>query len=260
VTESAPGRSDAELVASLAAGDEGALGDLYDRHADSVFRVAYRLLGDRGQAEDVLQETILALWNRAETYDPRVASLAAWLTTIARNRAVDRLRARARRPFAVPLSATFEAAGEDEGAAERVLDRGILVGGATPQHDPELVSERRETRDAVRNALSRMPPLERQALELAYYGELSQSEIALRLDWPLGTVKTRTRRALLRLRGLLGEELGGEWQAHLEAPLDVRVTDLPAQPGLPPAATGSTAGLDRTAASGAVPEEPDGSR
>lgn len=254
--ESAPRRSDVELVARLVAGDDAALGELYDRHADSVFRVAFRLLGDRGQAEDVLQETILALWNRAETYDPQVASLAAWLMTIARNRAVDRLRARARRPLAVPLSATFEAAGDDEAAAERLFATGTLVGSATPQADPQVITERREVRDAVRAALSRMPPLEREALELAYYGELSQSEIALRLGWPLGTVKTRTRRALLRLREVLGDELGAEWQARLAPPLSVRVADLPAEPDAPaPTGAGGRGREPRLTA-----EEPDGPR
>lgn len=256
MTESAPRRSDVELVARLVAGDDAALGELYDRHADSVFRVAFRLLGDRGQAEDVLQETILALWNRAETYDPQVASLAAWLMTIARNRAVDRLRARARRPLAVPLSATFEAAGAEDAAAERLLATGTLVGSAAPQADPQLITERRELRDAVRTALSRLPSLERQALELAYYGELSQSEIAVRLGWPLGTVKTRTRRALLRLREVLGDELGGEWQARLAPPLGVHVSDLPAAQYPPASSAAGGRGRDARLAA----EEPDGPR
>ncbi len=208
MTGSAPGRSDAELMGRLVAGDEDALGELYDRHADSVYRVAFRLLGDRGQAEDVLQETVLALWNRAETYDPTVASVTAWLLAIARNRAVDRLRARGRRPLALPLSATFELAGGDEAAEERVLAAGTLVGAAPRQDDPEEAADAGELRAAVRAALASIPPAERAALELAYYHELTQTEIATRLDWPLGTVKTRTRRALLRLRGVLTETLG----------------------------------------------------
>src|SRR3970040_3130661 len=92
-------------MAGILAGDQSALGVLYDRHADAVFRLSYRLLGDRGRAEEVLQETILAVWNRAELYDPRIASLPAWLMTIARNRSVDRLRARGRRPALLSLSA-----------------------------------------------------------------------------------------------------------------------------------------------------------
>ncbi len=99
-----PGPSaDAALVREVAAGSHDALAALYDRHADGVFAAASRLTSDRGLAEEVVQETFLALWNRAETFDPSLGSLAAWLHTIARNRAVDRLRAAGRRPHLVPL-------------------------------------------------------------------------------------------------------------------------------------------------------------
>lgn len=201
------GRTDAELMASLVAGDEDALGVLYDRHSDAIFRAAFRLLGDRGQAEDVLQETILALWNRAETYDASVASLPAWLLTIARNRAVDRLRARARRPVSTLLSAAAGAATDDT-AIDRLVAGGELVGVAAARPDPAAAAEASWLADAVRDALATIPGPERQALELAYYHDLSQTEIAARLGWPLGTVKTRTRRALARLRFVLAEVLG----------------------------------------------------
>jgi RNA polymerase sigma factor (sigma-70 family) len=102
---------EATLVASVAAGSEDALATLYDRHANSIFATAYRLTGDRSGAEDVVQEVFLTLWNRAERFDPAVGSLAAWLGTIARNRAVDRLRAASRRPQLVSLSPI---GGEDE--------------------------------------------------------------------------------------------------------------------------------------------------
>ncbi|MFI5261789.1 MAG: sigma-70 family RNA polymerase sigma factor [Candidatus Limnocylindrales bacterium] len=201
------GRTDAELMAALVGGDEDALGALYDRHADAVFRVAFRLLGDRVQAEDVLQETMLALWNRAETYDSSVASLAAWLLTIARNRAVDRLRARARRPASMPMSIALGPEPDDT-ALDRLVGSGALVGAATSRPDPAAAAEATWLAGAVRDALAAMPDPERQALELAYYHDLSQSEIAARLGWPLGTVKTRTRRALARLRVTLAEVLG----------------------------------------------------
>ncbi|HXX59922.1 MAG TPA: sigma-70 family RNA polymerase sigma factor [Candidatus Sulfotelmatobacter sp.] len=201
------GRTDAELVAGLVAGDEDALGALYDRHADAIFRAAFRLLGDRGQAEDVLQETMLALWNRAETYDASVASLAAWLLTIARNRSVDRLRARARRPVSTLLGAAPGAATDDT-AIDRLVAGGELVGVAAARPDPASAAEASWLAGAVRQALAAIPAPERQALELAYYHDLSQSEIAARLGWPLGTVKTRTRRALGRLRVVLAEVLG----------------------------------------------------
>src|SRR5438067_13915978 len=104
---------DAALVREVAAGSEDALGLLYDRHVDAVFAAASRLTSDRQVAEEVVQETFLALWNRAELFDPAVGSLAAWLHTIARNRTVDRLRAAGRRPNLIPLSS---ASGDDEEA------------------------------------------------------------------------------------------------------------------------------------------------
>src|SRR6266850_1138974 len=110
--EDRPGAlDDAALVREVTAGSESALATLYDRHADAVYAAACRLTSDRQVAEEVVQETFLALWNRAELFDPSIGSLAAWLHTIARNRTVDRLRAAGRRPNLIPLSA---AAGEDE--------------------------------------------------------------------------------------------------------------------------------------------------
>src|SRR6476620_10980655 len=111
--------ADAALVRAVASGSHDALAALYNRHADAVFASASRLTSDRGMAEEVVQETFLALWDRAETFDPSVGSLAAWLHTIARNRTVDRLRAAGRRPNLIPLSS---APGEDEQAGT-ALDR-----------------------------------------------------------------------------------------------------------------------------------------
>ena len=203
-------RSDAELVAAVVAGDERALGELYDRHAPSIYRVAFRLLGDRGQAEDVVQETMLALWNRAELFDAGIASLPAWLLTIARHRAVDRLRARARRLPAMPLTAAVAGAPDPDGALERLLAGGEMLASGPEPIDPEAALDADWLRDVVVHALAAMPEPERQAIQLAYYEDLSQTEIADRLGWPLGTVKTRTRRALARLRGMLAETLGPE--------------------------------------------------
>ena len=104
MTERRAGEADeAALVRAVAGGSEEALAALYDRHVDGVHAVALRLTGDRGIAEEVVQETFLALWNRAELFDPALASLATWLRSIARNRTVDRLRAVGRRPTLVPL-------------------------------------------------------------------------------------------------------------------------------------------------------------
>jgi RNA polymerase sigma-70 factor (ECF subfamily) len=204
---------DAGLVREVAAGSEAALAALYDRHADAVYAAACRLTADRQVAEEVVQETFLALWNRAELYDPAAGSLAAWLHTIARNRTVDRLRAAGRRPNLIALSS---AAGIDEdgtAALDRIVSAGDVLGGANLGPGPEGSVEVAELRATVQDALAAMPDQERTVIELAYREELSQSEIAQRLGWPLGTVKTRTRRALLRLRALLtrdAESTGGE--------------------------------------------------
>jgi len=221
------GRSDALLVASLVRGDTTALAELYDRHADAVYRAAFRRLGDRQLAEEVLQDTYVALWNRAELFDPAAGSLLAWLSTIARNRAVDRLRALGRRPAAVPLSAVLPTEEGDDQAVERALAAGTLLGAAPPPRDPEQVVEEGVLRDQIRGVLDVIPPNERQVLELAYYEELTQTEIADRLGWPLGTVKTRTRRALYRMREALAPILGAD--VAPPAALAVLVSDEPAE-------------------------------
>ena len=206
MTTNVAGIPDAELMASLVRGDASALAELYDRHADAVFRAAYRRLGDRQLAEEVVQDTWLTLWDRAGLYDPAAGSLVAWLSTIARNRAVDRLRALARRPGALPLSAMFATdAGDDQMPANAQV---LMAAGRAD--DPQVMLDERAVRDTVLHALATIPADERQVLGLAYYAELTQPEIALRLGWPLGTVKTRTRRALLRLRAELSGTLGPE--------------------------------------------------
>ena len=193
---------DAALVRALAAGSEDALAALYDRHVDGIHAVALRLTNDRQLAEEVVQETFLALWNRAELYDPAVASLATWLRTIARNRTVDRLRAAGRRPPLVPLPGLGDE-GESDAGFERLRPDAVVLGGAVPDAGPEAAAEAAEVRAAVAAALATMPDVERTVIILAYREGLTQSEIAERLDWPLGTVKTRTRRALAHLRDVL---------------------------------------------------------
>jgi RNA polymerase sigma-70 factor (ECF subfamily) len=219
-----PLADDAALVREVAAGSQSALGDLYDRYVDAVYAAASRLTSDRHVAEEVVQETFLALWNRAELFDPQIGSLAAWLHTIARNRTVDRLRAAGRRPNLIPLSS---AAGEDEqaGAAlDRLVAAGTVIGGARVGTGPEGELAATELRQVLRDALADLPDAERTAIVLAYREELTQTEIAERLGWPLGTVKTRTRRALLRLRGALAEELGpGAAPVPIPVPIHDRI-------------------------------------
>jgi RNA polymerase sigma-70 factor (ECF subfamily) len=200
--------NDSALVREIAAGSQDALAAVYDRYADIVYAAAIRLTSDRHVAEEVVQETFLALWNRAELFDPRVGSLAAWLHTIARNRTVDRLRAAGRRPNLVPFSSTSGSGEVETAALERIVASGTVLGGADLGLGPEGELAATELRAVIRDALAELPEHERTALVLAYREELTQSEIAERLGWPLGTVKTRTRRALLRLREVLAEELG----------------------------------------------------
>jgi RNA polymerase sigma-70 factor (ECF subfamily) len=209
---------DAALVREVAAGSEEALGELYDRYVGAIHAAASRLTSDRQVAEEVVQETFLALWNRAELFDERAGSLAAWLHTIARNRTIDRLRAAGRRPNLIPLSA---ASGENEGdaaALDRLVGGGTVLGGAAIGAGPEGELAAAELRRTLGDALSGLPEAERTAIVLAYREDLSQAEIAERLGWPLGTVKTRTRRALLRLRESLVDELG-----PAAAPTPIRV-------------------------------------
>lgn len=201
----APGHADdAALVGMIAAGSQDAVATAYDRHAAAVYATAFRLVGDRVTAEDVVQETFLALWNRAETFDADRGSLATWLATVARHRAVDRLRAAGRRPRVILFGATGKDwAGEDDADA---LERLLATASDRPTGaDPELAYATVELRATLARALEAMSPPERQVIALAYRDELTQSEIAERLGWPLGTVKTRTRRALRRMRDALSE-------------------------------------------------------
>src|SRR5689334_24349111 len=145
-------------------GSEAALAALYDRYVDAIFATATRLTTDRQVAEEVVQETFLALWNRAELYDPAVGSLATWLRTIARNRTVDRLRAAGRRPNLVPLSS---ATGNDEGdaaALDRIVLSGTVLGGATVDLGPEGELAATELRQVLRDALAELPESERTAI------------------------------------------------------------------------------------------------
>lgn len=195
-----PGQDDAALVRAVVDGSESALAALYDRHGSAIFALVLRLSGDRATAEEVVQETFLVLWDRAERFDPGVASLATWLRTIARNRTLDRFRATARRPRLVSL----EPAAEGPGRLD-ALGVGELVAVGSSGEDPLELTVASEQRAAVAAAVATMPDDERTVIIMAYQQDLTQVEIAERLGWPLGTVKTRTRRALRRLREALGD-------------------------------------------------------
>ena len=194
MTERRVGESeDATLVRAVASGSEDALAALYDRHVDGVHAVALRLTSDRQVAEEVVQETFLALWNRAELFDPALASLATWLRTIARNRTVDRLRAAGRRPPLVSLAGRGDARRARRRSRPVRIGDAVVLGGAGPDPGPEAAAEAADVRAAVGAALADDAGGRAAVIVLAYREGLTQAEIAERLDWPLGTVKTRTR-------------------------------------------------------------------
>jgi RNA polymerase sigma-70 factor (ECF subfamily) len=174
--------TDGDLIRRVARRDANAFEALYHRFARPVFGLALRRLGDRMRAEDAVQETFAAVWRSARTYKPDRGAGAPWLYAVARNAIVDRSRSRSEPPGEVPDIASTEL-GPDERA------------------EASYVSWR------VHRALESLSPNERDVIELAYYGGLSQSEVADFLGIPLGTVKTRTRAGLGRLADLLEGEL-----------------------------------------------------
>ena len=180
---------DAALMAGIAAGDPAALEALYGRHASVVFALCLRVLGDRSEAEEVLEDIFFELWQRAERFDAGRSTPLAYLITLARSRAIDRLR-RVRRGAPAP----------DVGKAPPdVRETPALA------ESPLAEAERSERRRLVASVLGALDPAERHALELSFFAGLSHSDIAKHLGQPLGTVKTRIRRALLRLRDGLEE-------------------------------------------------------
>ena len=177
-----------ELIQQVAAGDREAFGRLYDRYAPLVFAFALRVVGQRHEAEDLLQEVFLQAWRQAATYRQARGTPEAWLSTITRSRAIDRLRSiRRREKSFVPIQGPS---------------------GVDPPGRVEGSGSESEARLDVHGVLSELPAIQRTVLELAYFEGLTQAEIAARLGEPLGTVKTRIRAGLERLRGLFGVKAG----------------------------------------------------
>jgi RNA polymerase sigma-70 factor, ECF subfamily len=176
--------ADQAALARMARGEGDALAELYDRHARPIYSLALRILGDAAEAEDIVQEVFSQAWKQAGRYSASRGAVAAWLLTLARSRAIDRLRAKRARPGEV----------SGEGAADQLVD-------SSPPADSLVLSSEQVAR--VRAALDELPLLQRAAIELAYYEGLTHAEIADRLEQPLGTVKTRIRLAMLKLRDVL---------------------------------------------------------
>lgn len=175
---------DEELMALIVRREEAALGALYDRYGALVYTIALRITGDRQTAEEVMQDVFQGIWQTAGSFQPGLGAAASWLVGIARHRAIDATRSK----------------------RERARTREQTIEGTAlpdPEGNPDAAVVQLDLREAVKAALENLPPSQRQAVELAYYGGLTRVEIAERLGEPIGTVKTRLRLGLLKLRDLL---------------------------------------------------------
>lgn len=175
--------TDEALVGRMAAGDQDALAALYDRHRSVIFSLILRILRDRAEAEEVLTDVFFQAWRGAAGFDALRGTVIAWLVMLARSRALDRVRSKGRR------EAGIAAVAEEQARAV-----------PNPSGGSAAAAEQELRRSRIEAALGSLSPQQRGALELAYYGGLSHSEIAGRLGEPLGTIKTRIRQGLLTLR------------------------------------------------------------
>jgi RNA polymerase sigma-70 factor (ECF subfamily) len=188
VTPSPP--NDAQLIERMASRDEQALAELYDRYGSLAFAVAYRILDDRGIAQDAVQEAFLSIWKRAASFDSVRGSARAWLLTVVRNAAIDHKRGRHRH--------------RDE--EELIDDYAYRLTAGDIWEDVAA----RLDRETIRQALQKLPISQRKTLEMAYFGGMTQTEIAAQTGEPLGTVKSRARLGLRHLESLLRREVSGD--------------------------------------------------
>ena len=182
--------SDAEYLTAISRGDEDSLAALYDRYSSILFSLAQRILNDRPEAEDILQEVFLQVWKNAAKFDETRGRAFTWLAVMTRSRALDRLRS---------LS-----------ARRRVIDEDGEVTDRAGTSDAAAAVKQSEDRETVGAALAQLPENQRDTLLLAYFDGLSQMEIAQRTGVPLGTIKSRTRSAMMRLRELLSRDEAGD--------------------------------------------------
>lgn len=178
---------DVALLRRIADGDQTALASLYDHYSRPLFALAVRILNDSREAEDIVHDGFLSVWEKARDFDHVKGAPFSWIVTMVRNRAIDRLRSRKRRAELLAASAPADLGYDESLSANEAAES----------------AERSESSAAIRQAVHTLPPEQRQALELAFFSGLTQQEIAARLQQPLGTIKARIRRGLLKLRDLV---------------------------------------------------------
>ena len=183
--------ADREMIARIGRGDQSAFDALYDRLSGPLYSLALRMLGDAADAQEALQDVFLQIWSRAGAYDPQQSSVFSWSVLLTRSRVIDRLRARGRRLRVLVDIEEDPTEAADASTAESVAD--------TVNKDDEAVR--------VRSILNNLPSEQREVIELAFFTDLTHHEIATRLGQPLGTVKARIRRGLLKLRERLRTRL-----------------------------------------------------
>ena len=188
----AQNQADAGLLRKIAGGDRDAFAQIYDRFSRPLYSVALRILHDANEAEDIVHDVFISLWNKAPDFEPTRGSALGWAITLTRNRAIDRLRSRRRRSELLEQAAPADL-GYDENPPDSTTSPGELW--------------LKEKATAVRRAITDLSEDQRHAVELAFFGGLTQQEIAARLQQPLGTVKARIRRGLLKLRDTLAGRL-----------------------------------------------------
>jgi RNA polymerase sigma-70 factor (ECF subfamily) len=181
---------DAQLLRRMAAGDKAALAELYDRFSRPLYATALRIVNDPSEAQDLVHDAFIALWEKAGVFENERGSAFVWAVTLVRNRAIDRVRSRRRRGELLAASLPSDL-GYDE----------------TPDDGADTTAASADQARAVRAAVATLPLEQKRALELAFFGGLTQQEIAQKLSEPLGTVKARIRRGLLKLRDSLAHRL-----------------------------------------------------
>ena len=177
--------ADREMIERIGRGDQSAFSALYDRLSRPLYSLALRMLGDAGDAQDALQDVFLQIWSRAATYNPEQSTVFSWTVLLTRSRVIDRLRARKRR-----LRIVDSATGDEDAD----------VADASTMESAADTADKNDEAARVRSVLKNLPSEQREAIEMAFFVDLTHHEIAARLGEPLGTIKARIRRGLLKLR------------------------------------------------------------